>query len=71
MWSVSPTAPAPSLGTRDGTGAGDHDRPFDGFRLQLFTTRQLAGLLLLRGEVLDARLGCGRWARDLASARSG
>jgi hypothetical protein len=71
MWSVSPTAPAPSPGTKDGTGAGDHDQPFDGFRPQVFNTRQLARLLLLRSEVLDARLGCGRWAADLANASSG
>jgi hypothetical protein len=56
---------------QDDTGAGDHAQPFDSFRRQLFATRQLARLLLLRGEVLDARLGCGRWAADLASARSG
>jgi hypothetical protein len=71
MWSVSPTAPAPPPGTKDGTGAGDHDQPSGGFPRQLFNTRQLARLLLLRSEVLDARLGCGRWAADLASARSG
>jgi hypothetical protein len=71
MWSVSPTTSAPSPGTRDGTGAGDHDQPFEGFRRQLLNTRQLARLLLLRSEVLEARLGFGRWAVDVANASSG
>ena len=53
------------------TGAGDHSQPFDGFRPQLFKTGQLARLLLLRSEVLAARLGCGRRAADLASPISG
>ena len=52
-------------GSLDGIGAGDHDEPFGGFRAYQFSTRQLARLLQLRGEVLDARLGHGRWALDL------
>jgi hypothetical protein len=71
MWSVSPVTFARPPGTRDGTGAGDHDQPLDGFRRQLFNTRQLARLLLLRSEVLEARLGGGRWAADLANAHTG
>lgn len=57
-------------GSRDGTGAGDHDEPFAGFRPYQFSTRQLARLLQLRSEVLDARLGDGRWAQDLTTGRS-
>jgi hypothetical protein len=55
-------------GSRDGTGSGDNDQPFSGFRPCHFSTRQLARLLHLRSELLDARLGYGRWAQDLASA---
>ena len=55
-------------GSLDGRGAGDHDQPFAGFRAYQFSTRQLARLLLRRGEVLDARLGVGRWAQDLGAA---
>jgi hypothetical protein len=51
-------------GTKDGRGAGDRDQPFDGFRPDLFSTRQLARLLLLRGETLDAKLGLGRFVED-------
>ena len=51
-------------GTLDGHGAADHDQPFVGFRTCHFTTRQLARLLHLRSELLDARLGYGRWAHD-------
>ena len=54
-------------GSHDGTGAGDHDQPFGGFRPYHFSTRQLARLLQLRSELLDARLGLGRWAEDLAA----
>jgi hypothetical protein len=63
MWAVSTTS---SFGTRDGPGAGDQDGPFHGFSRQLFSTRQLVRLLLLRSEGLEARLGRGRWAADLA-----
>ena len=52
-------------GSLDGVGASDHDEPFGGFRSYQFSTRQLARLLQLRGEVLEARLGHGRWAPDL------
>jgi hypothetical protein len=56
-------------GSLDGAGAGDHDQPFGGFRSYHFSTRQLARLLNLRSELLDARLGYGRWAADLAGNR--
>ena len=56
-------------GSLDGTGAGDHDEPFVGFRSYHFSTRQFARLLALRSELLDARLGRGRWAADLAGSR--
>jgi hypothetical protein len=57
-------------GTLDGCGAADHDQPFVGFRSYHFTTRQLARLLHLRSELLDARLGHGRWTQDLAASCS-
>ena len=57
-----------SLGSHDGQGAGDHDRPFTGFRRACFTTRQLMRLLLLRSAALDARLGYGRWVIDVGDA---
>jgi hypothetical protein len=60
-----PTVDSSPPGTHDGAGAGDHDRHFTGFRSYQFSTRQLARLLHLRGEVLEARLGEGRWAADL------
>ena len=68
---TQPALPAPLSVTPhspDGRGAGDHDQPFAGFRAYQFSTRQLARLLLRRGEVLDARLGVGRWAQDLGAA---
>jgi hypothetical protein len=52
-------------GSHDGSGAGDHDEPFCGFRSCHFSTRQLARLLLVRGEVLEAKLGRGRYAGDI------
>jgi hypothetical protein len=55
-------------GSLDGSGAGDHDEPFSGFQSYQFSTRQRARLLQLRGELLEARLGHGRWAHDLAAA---
>ena len=55
-------------GSLDGAGAGDHDQPFLGFRSYQFGTRQLARLLQLRGEALEARLGHGRWALDLVGS---
>jgi hypothetical protein len=51
-----------------GRDAGDHDQPFAGFRPYQFSTRQLARLLQLRSELLDARLGLGRWVQDLGAA---
>jgi hypothetical protein len=57
------------LGSLDGEGAGDHDQLFVGYRAYLFSTRQLARLLQVRGEVLEARLGHGRWASDLAACQ--
>jgi len=58
-------SPASTVGSQDGTGAGDHDQPFGGFRAYQFSTRQLARLLLLRGDTLEAKLGHGRLAADL------
>jgi hypothetical protein len=60
------TAPTAQLGSHDGQGAGDHDQPFFGFRAYQFRTHELARLLLRRSEALDAKLGQGRWAADLA-----
>jgi hypothetical protein len=62
-----PTSPTTRsrCGSLDGAGAGDHDEPFGGFRSYQFSTRQFARLLQLRGELLEARLGHGRWAPDL------
>jgi hypothetical protein len=57
-------------GSLDGSGAGDHDELFSGFHAYQFSTRQLARLHLLRGELLDARLGQGRWVMDLAPGAS-
>jgi hypothetical protein len=48
--------------------AGDHDVPFERFRPYHFTPRELARLMQLRSELLDARLGHGRWVQDLAAA---
>jgi len=64
----TPTSPVGNSGSHDGQGAGDHDEPFTGFRSYQFGTRQFARLLKLRGELLEARLGNGRWARDLSAA---
>jgi hypothetical protein len=55
-------------GSLDGAGASDHDEPFAGFRSYQFSTRQLARLLQLRSELLEARLGHGRWALDLVGS---
>jgi hypothetical protein len=57
--------PASAVGSQDGTGAGDYDTPFGGFRAYQFGTRQLARFLLLRVEVLEAKLGRGQLAPDL------
>ena len=59
-------APDRGPGSLDGSGAGDHDELFVGYRAYLFTTRQRARLLQVRGEVLEARLGHGRWTSDVA-----
>jgi hypothetical protein len=59
--------PTSEPGTRDGAGAGDHDQPFVGSRVYHFSTRQRARLLQLRSEVLDARLGYGRWTQDISA----
>jgi hypothetical protein len=56
-------------GSLDGQGAGDHDQVFIGYRAYQFSTRQLARLLQVRGEVLEARLGHGRWASDFGVCR--
>jgi hypothetical protein len=55
------------VGSKDGAGAGDHDLPFAGFQAAAFSTRQMVRLLLLRSDVLDARLGQGPFAADIVS----
>jgi hypothetical protein len=51
-------------------GTGDHDAPFARFQAYHFSTRQLARLLVLRGQIQDGRLGHGRYTDDLhAGAR--
>ena len=63
----SEASTASTSGSHDGTSAGDHDQPYAGFRSYAFSTRQLARLLQLRSDLLEARLGHGRWAEDLAA----
>lgn len=66
------SVPNPELSdpsTLDADAATDDDQPFVGFRAYHFNTRQLARLLHLRSELLDARLGHGRWTEDLAACR--
>jgi hypothetical protein len=65
---LPPTSGGSTPGSLDGDGAGDHDQPFSGYRPYQFGTRQLARLLGLRGVLLEARLGNGPWAPDLAAA---
>ena len=65
--SEQPTSPN-TRSPYDPAGAGDHDEPFRGFRSYQFSTRELARLLQLRSECLEARLGRGRWARDLVAS---
>lgn len=64
----SVTAPIAGSGSKDGTGAGDHDERFDGFRSYQFSTQQLVRLRALRSEAWDARTGCGRFVRDVIAA---
>ena len=62
------TSERTGLGSHDGSSAADHDQPYAGFRSYQFGTRQLVRLLQLRGEILEARLGHGRWAQDLVAS---
>jgi hypothetical protein len=57
----------PSVPSRPASG-GDHDVAFVRFQPYHFSTRQLARLLLLRGEIQDSRAGHGRYADDLPAA---
>ena len=57
------------FGSLDGEGAADHDQPFAGFRTYVFSTCQLARLMQVRGELLEACLGYGRWAVAIAQGR--
>jgi hypothetical protein len=57
----------PGVGTKDGTGSGDHDQPFHGFRAYYFTSRQMIRLLILRSDALDARLGVGPYSEEPGS----
>lgn len=56
----SPTGPQPLHESRDGTGAGDHDVPFEFGRLPRaiapfpFSTREFARLLVMRSRVRAA-----------------
>ena len=62
---VSPGGP----GSKDGTGAGDHDTPFTFGRRPTtadpspFTAREYARLLLLRGRLLDGAYADDRSGR--------
>jgi hypothetical protein len=62
-------SPQPRTGSRDGSGAGDHDQPYRfGWKPHSsvpypFNTRQYARLLALRGRVQD-----GLWAADDGAA---
>ncbi|HLZ22645.1 MAG TPA: hypothetical protein VKQ30_11040 [Ktedonobacterales bacterium] len=58
-------SPAALVGSKDSAGARDHDQPFAGFRAYQFSTRQLARLLMLRGQVLEAKLCRSLLAADL------
>ena len=62
------TSTARTSGSHDGTSAGDHDQPYAGFRAYQFATRERVRLLQLRSDLLEARLGHGRWAQDLAAS---
>jgi hypothetical protein len=52
-------------GSKDGQGAGDHDMPFCGFRPSQFSLREMSRLLILRGQVLDAKMGWGPFIEDI------
>jgi hypothetical protein len=61
----SPHYPSPPVvGTLDGTGAGDHDQPYQfGSRPNAnvtypFSTRENSRLLVLRGRVQDGLICC-------------
>jgi hypothetical protein len=55
-------------GSKDGDGAGDHDVPFGGFRPNQFSIREMSRLLILRGQVMDAKMGWGPFVDDLVRA---
>jgi hypothetical protein len=54
-------------GSKDGTGFGDHDRPFGGFQAYHFSSRQMLRLLLLRSEALDGRMGIDPYEDEVRS----
>ncbi|HEY8477415.1 MAG TPA: hypothetical protein VIN09_11175, partial [Chloroflexota bacterium] len=54
-----------TAGSLDGQGAADHDEPYHGFNRQAFTLWEYARLLVLRGQVQDARAWGGRFHDDL------
>jgi hypothetical protein len=62
MISSRASSDRPVLGSRDGTGCGDHDLPYTFGRPATvavpfpFSTRQLARLLILRGRCWDRRI---------------
>jgi hypothetical protein len=47
----------------------NENEQFREFRRYQFSTHQLARLLQLRSDALDARLGIGRWTMDLVVAQ--
>lgn len=52
-------------GTKDGIGWGDNDRPYTGFCPSYFNQWEYMRLLLLRGQIQDARWLRGRYLDDL------
>jgi hypothetical protein len=55
--------------SRDGTGCGDHDQPyvFGGYPWALMNIHVHASLLVMRGHILDARRGVGRYVGDVSA----
>jgi hypothetical protein len=68
---------ARAAGTRDGTGAGDHDIPYAfGYPQSCLTLFAQARLLVMRGHIIDYRAGIPGGAADgdleyVAKAESG
>jgi hypothetical protein len=60
--------PSTTSNTSRAAIGGDHDQPHAGYRAYQFSTRERARLLQLRGDLLEARLGRGRWVEDLSAS---